>query len=404
MPLNISSLSIPFWILIILGFLMAFCITGFTIPSIVHISIAKGLLNNPNCRTSHTDPTPSLGGIAIFIGLVLSVVVFAGTYFIFELKYIISALIIVFFVGIKDDMLIIDPVKKMVGQIIAVLLIAVFANIRITNLYGLFYIEQLPYVASILVTLFVFIVIINSFNLIDGIDGLASSIGILTSSVFGIWFWMTRNYSYTILCFSFVGSLAAFFYFNVFGKRNKLFLGDTGSLIIGFVVAILACSFLQQELNAEGFEDIPSSPSVVCGILVVPLYDALRVFILRVAQGKSPFKADRQHTHHQLLQLGYTHLQSTVILLAVNLFFVVLSYLLRNIGIVWLIAVILGLASLMSFILSALTRERTREAIKYYYSFIEIRKRRLGSKTMLGENNPIKPSMHFHDKIPSDLN
>jgi UDP-GlcNAc:undecaprenyl-phosphate GlcNAc-1-phosphate transferase len=112
MPVNISSISIPLLILIILGFLLAFCITGFTIPSIVNISKAKGLLNTSNGRTSHINPTPTFGGIAIFIGLIMSTVIFAGTYFIFELKYIISALIIVFFTGIKDDILVIDPYKK----------------------------------------------------------------------------------------------------------------------------------------------------------------------------------------------------------------------------------------------------------------------------------------------------
>jgi UDP-N-acetylmuramyl pentapeptide phosphotransferase/UDP-N-acetylglucosamine-1-phosphate transferase len=334
-----------------MAFLMAFGITWFTVPSIVNIARLKGLCSIPNGRTSHISATPNLGGITVFIALVLSTVIFAGTYFKFELRYIISGLIIVFFIGIKDDILIIDPYKKLAGQILAVVLIAVFAGIRITNLFGLFHIGQLPYIVSILLTVFVFIVIINGFNLIDGIDGLASGIGILTSSVFGIWFWMTGNIAYTILSFSFVGTLTAFFYFNVFGKKNKIFLGDTGSMITGFIIGVLACRFLQLELVNEGVSKIPSAPTVVCGILIVPLFDSLRVFILRIKQGKSPFKADHQHIHHRLLQLGCTHLQATLILISVNLFFIVLSYLLRGIGIVWLMGVILGLASLMSYIL-----------------------------------------------------
>lgn len=330
---------------------MAFGITKVTIPSIVYISRLKNLTVPPNGRTSHTSITPTLGGIAVFIGLILSTVVIAGTHYISDFRYIFAGLIIVFFVGIKDDILVIDPYKKLAGQIFAVLILAVFADIRITNLYGLFNIVQLPYIVSIFLTVFVFIVIINGFNLIDGIDGLAAGIGILTTSVFGFWFWMTGEIAYTIFCFAFIGSLMAFFLFNVYGRKNKIFLGDTGSLIVGYVIGILACRFLQLEMVAEGFAEIPSAPTVVCGILIIPLFDSFRVFILRIFQKKSPFKADKQHIHHRLLQLGLTHLQATMILIFVNMFFIVLSYLLRGIGIVWLMGVILGLASMMVYFL-----------------------------------------------------
>jgi UDP-N-acetylmuramyl pentapeptide phosphotransferase/UDP-N-acetylglucosamine-1-phosphate transferase len=351
-----------------MGFLMAFGLTWFTVPSIVNISRLKNLTDTPNGRTSHFKATPTLGGIAVFVALVLSTVIFAGTYFKFELKYIISGLMVVFFIGIKDDILIIDPLKKLAGQIFAIIIVAVFADIRITNLYGLFHIGQLPYIVSILLTVFVFIVIINGFNLIDGIDGLASGIGILTSSVFCIWFWITGHVACTILSFSFVGTLTAFFYFNVFSKTNKIFLGDTGSMIIGFVMGVLACRFLQLELVAQGSAAIPSAPTVVCGILIVPLFDSLRVFILRIKQGKSPFKADRQHIHHRLLQLGCTHIQATLILIGVNIFFIVLSYSLRGIGIVWLMGLIVALACVMSYILVTAAKGKSRKEIDSFIS------------------------------------
>jgi UDP-GlcNAc:undecaprenyl-phosphate/decaprenyl-phosphate GlcNAc-1-phosphate transferase len=407
LPLNISSIFIPHWVLIVLGFLMAFCLTCFIIPSIVNISRSKNLIDLPNGRTSHIKATPTLGGIAVFVALVLSVVIFAGTYFKFELKYIISGLIIVFFVGIKDDILIIDPLKKIAGQIFAVILVAVFADIRINNLYGLFHIGHLPYVASILLTVFVFIVIINGFNLIDGIDGLASGIGILTSSVFGIWFWMTGNIACTILSFSFVGTLTAFFWFNVFGKTNKIFLGDTGSMVIGFVVGVLACRFLQLELVTPGAAKIPSAPTVVCGILIIPLFDSLRVFVLRMKQGKSPFKADRQHIHHRLLQLGYTHIQATLILIGVNIFFIVLSYLLREIGIIWLMGVILGIASLMSYILVTSARKRNKKAIDLGYAFyyaLEIWNETNKSKQLIGKQKEENVIISHPKKVNADLN
>jgi UDP-GlcNAc:undecaprenyl-phosphate GlcNAc-1-phosphate transferase len=382
---------------------MAFIITGITIPSIVNISRLKGLCVLPNGRTSHSDSTPTLGGIAVFVGLVMSTIILAGTYFDFELKYIIAGLIIVFFIGIKDDILIIDPWKKLAGQLLASGLIVVFAGIRITNLYGLFNIYNLPHFPSILLTVFVLVVIINGFNLIDGIDGLASGIGILTSSVFGIWFWKYGDIAFTLLSFSIVGSLAAFFFFNVFGVKNKIFLGDTGSLVTGFVVGLLACRFLQLELLVQDSSHIPASPAVAFGILIVPLYDSLRVFILRIAQGKSPFKADRQHIHHRLLQLGITHLQATLILIFINLFFIVLSYSLKGIGIIWLMSVLLGLASLMSYLLLALVKERTKE-LTNYYSFTEIWKEVYKMKKRIGRHPKSEIILNSPEKIHTDLN
>jgi UDP-GlcNAc:undecaprenyl-phosphate/decaprenyl-phosphate GlcNAc-1-phosphate transferase len=342
---------------------MAFVLTWFIIPSVVSISRLKNLCSKPNIRTSHINDTPNLGGIAVFIGLVLSTVICAGTYFVYELKYLISGLIIVFFVGIKDDILIIAPLKKLAGQIFAVALIAVFADIRINDLYGLFGINQIPYIPSILLTIFVFIVIINGFNLIDGIDGLASGIGILTSSVFGVWFYRTGHIACAILSFSFVGALASFFWFNVFSKKNKIFLGDTGSMLTGFVIGILACRMLRFDLSAPGTAYFESAPAVVFGVLVIPLFDSLRVFFLRVKQGRSPFKADRQHLHHRLLETGRTHLQATLIMISVNVFFIILSFALQNIGIIWLMIVMLGLASLMSHVLVLQARKKKKAEI-----------------------------------------
>jgi UDP-N-acetylmuramyl pentapeptide phosphotransferase/UDP-N-acetylglucosamine-1-phosphate transferase len=403
---SLYSIAFPHWILIILGLILAFSITWLIIPSIVNVTRMKQLCSTPNGRSSHTVHTPTLGGVAIFIGFVLSTVIFAGYHYLYELVYIIAGLLIVFFIGIKDDLLIIDPLKKLSGQIFSILLISVLADIRITNLYGLLYITELPYVVSIILTLFVFIVIINGFNLIDGIDGLAAGTGLLTASVFGIWFWISGYIAFAIFSFAFVGSLSAFFYFNVFGKKNKIFMGDTGSLITGFIMAILACRFLQLELNSGGGAlHIPSAPTVVCGVLIVPLFDSLRVFILRVKQGKSPFKADRQHLHHRLLQLKYTHLQATLILLSVNMFFIVLSYILRGIGIVWLMAVIIGTACTMAYILMYFVRQRTEKAINKVHSthtIVDIWNERNKMKRILEKQLERKLVSHSKEKVHAE--
>lgn len=373
-PFSSSSTTIPFWILLTMGSIMSFGITWFIIPSIVSISKVKNLCNSPNLRTSHNGNIPTLGGIAVFIGLILSTVIFTGSQFIYELKYIICGLIIVFFVGIKDDILVIDPMKKLAGQVFAAILVSCFANIRIPGLFGLLGIGTLPYSASILLTVFVFIVVTNGFNLIDGIDGLASGIGALTSTIFGVWFWLSGDTAFSVFSFSLVGALSAFFWFNVFSKRNKIFLGDTGSLVTGFVVSVLVCRFLQTDPGFMKHTAMTSAPAVAFGILIIPLFDSLRVFFLRISQGNSPFKADRQHIHHCFLKLGFTHLHSTLILLVTNIFFIILSFAFKNLGVIWLTFLIFGIATIMSFILSVFVNRADKNIIhSVFYGYIDLK-------------------------------
>ena len=357
------------WTVIILGFFVAFAVTWYVIPSIVHTSVLKNLGAVSNGRTSHKNPTPTMGGIAVFAGFVFSTVLIAGTFFDMELMYLICGMAIILFIGIKDDILVVDPWKKLTGQIIAASIVILFADIRIDNFYGLFGIYQIPYLVSVIFSAFVFLVIINGLNLIDGIDGLASGIGILVSSLFGSWFLLTGNHADAALTFSLAGSLIAFFYFNVFSRKNKLFLGDTGSLLTGFLIGIFAFRVLQLNQTGDGVYYINSVPVVVFGILILPLFDTLRVFFIRILQGKSPFTADRQHIHHRILQLGFSHIQATILLLSVNIIFIVLNLLLQRIGILNLILFNLGLASILSYILFIAARNRTRKKQSTEYIF-----------------------------------
>jgi hypothetical protein len=169
--------------------------------------------------------------------------------------------------------------------------------------------------------------------------------------IFGIWFILLGYISHAVMSFALVGSLSAFFYFNVFGTRNKLFLGDTGSLIIGFTIAIFAIRFLEHGLVDINKTKLTSVPSVTLSILIIPLFDTIRVFMIRIWQGKSPFSPDRQHLHHRLIFLGLSHLQATTILLVVNIFFFGFSMLLQPIGNLVLIVIQIVLAVAMSMIL-----------------------------------------------------
>jgi UDP-GlcNAc:undecaprenyl-phosphate/decaprenyl-phosphate GlcNAc-1-phosphate transferase len=361
---DVSSLIIPLWFLVMLGFSVAFAITYFGIPIIVKAAVYKGLFAETNGRSTHKKPVPVLGGVGVFAGFILSTNVVAGAYFSFELSYLITGLLLIFIVGVKDDLLGGIPQKKLIGQILSILIISVLGNIRISNLHGFIGIGDIPYALSILLTIFVMLALINGFNLIDGIDGLASGIGILVSFILGIWFYVTGNIACTVMCAALAGGLISFFYYNVFSKKNKIFLGDTGSLTIGLVLGVLIVRFLQLEQLAEGRAVIEPAPAFAFSLFILPLFDTLRVFSIRITQGKSPFKADRQHIHHRMLELGFSHLKSTTILISINLVFVIVCYLLQDLGNVILILLQFVIATLLSYWLMVLVKKRNNETYR----------------------------------------
>jgi len=350
---------VPIYVLIGVSVLFTFLSTYIAIPTIVRVSKAKGLMALPNGRTSHSDPTPNLGGVAIFAGVIISSVLFTGIPTAHELKYVIAGMLILFFWGLKDDLHPMAAYKKFAGQFIAILFILVPGDFHLSSLHGLFGIDELSYAFSLPLTFVLFLALINSFNLVDGIDGLASGVGIITSLFFGIAFLLNQHMSYAIMSFILATSLFAFFIYNVFGKENKIFLGDTGSMLIGYLLAIFAVRFLNFEHGQTVFDDDLSTPAVLLCVLIVPLFDTARVFVLRLARGQSPFTADRSHIHHRLLEISGSHIKATSIILSVNLLFIALALVLRNIGNELLILITLALASALSFIPIYIIRTRT---------------------------------------------
>lgn len=299
-----------------LWMIITLCLSAFisynTYPIIIKISKLKGLMQEPKDRSAHIVKTPNLGGIGIFIG-VISTLAFVGSILSYNnLLCLIGASILLFFTGLKDDLVEISPINKLLGQVIASLGVIIISDVRIHNLYGVFGIEFLPYLVSIIFTLFVFVLLINAFNLIDGVDGLAGSIAIVSSIIFGILFYCNGNDSMLFISLSLIGSIATFLVFN-FSKTQKLFMGDTGSMILGFLLAYQGISFLRMDHNAELTYAIPNVPILIIAIFSFPLMDTLRVFIIRIIKRSSPFSADKNHIHHNLLALGLKHWQISII-------------------------------------------------------------------------------------------
>jgi len=342
---ELYEIFIPPFLLIGIACLMTFLVTCSAIPSIVKIAREKGLMAHPNGRTSHVLPTPNLGGIAIFAGVIISSVLFTGITTAHELKYILAGMLILFFVGLKDDLLPLPAYKKFIGQFLASLIILVPGDLYLHSLHGLFGIYELPYFSSIVISCILFLALINSFNLIDGIDGLASGLGILASLFFGIVFLKDGPLAYAIMSFILASSLLTFFYFNVFGKKNKIFLGDTGSMLIGLLLAILAIKFLNIENSVLQIHQNNTAPAILLSVLIVPLFDTGRVMLVRISQGKSPFVADRIHIQHHMLQLSGSHLSATMMILTTNVLIVAMPLIFRNLSGEELILMTLALAT-----------------------------------------------------------
>ncbi len=355
-------------IMLLLTILVSFVITYVSIPSIVAVARARKLFDEPSRRKSHIHQIPTLGGVAIFAGITVTAGSFIDYSLVPSLQYILVACIIVFFIGIKDDLLVISPSKKLLGEIAAALIMIVPGyldrpntsvadyTMSFTSLHGFLGINHIPGVYSVLLTLFVIIVIVNSFNLIDGIDGLAASIGIVTSIFFGVWFFVSGNIEYSLISATVIGTLFAFLRYNVFGKKNKIFMGDTGSLLIGLLMCVQVIVFNEKNIGFTSAFAIKAAPAVSFAVLIIPLYDTMRVFLIRILRGRSPFSADKNHIHHCLIKIGYTHKQATFIIVVANICFILLALALQYVGIIWLMVIILTIATLLSFYLEHLVR------------------------------------------------
>lgn len=309
-----------------LAFLIAFVVSVVVVPPILRVAYAKQLFDTPEGRKIHTHVIPPLGGIAIFLGFLLSSITATDGLSFDELKYIIASVILVFFIGLKDDLMDITPAKKFTVQIIASVILVTLGGVRITSLHGIFGLQEIVYPVSFLLSTFVVLVVMNAFNLIDGIDGLASGLGMLAGLFFGIYFYLVGHVQFAIMSFALVGSLAGFFLFNVFGNKNKLFMGDTGSLIIGLVVSTLAIRFNEFNIHTDHGFVVHFAPMISIAVLSVPLIDTLRVMIIRMVQGRSPFSADRNHIHHKILELTPRHLNVTLWILAANSVLIGIAY------------------------------------------------------------------------------
>jgi UDP-N-acetylmuramyl pentapeptide phosphotransferase/UDP-N-acetylglucosamine-1-phosphate transferase len=321
------------WLLV--SFVLAFFVSFSSFPAIFKIAEAKQLMDVPDDRSVHSTTTPTLGGIGIFMSLVVVMTIVGALLDTKLLLLVLGGMTILFFLGLKDDLLILSPRKKFIGQLLIALLLVIFTDTRILGFSGIFGITVMPYWLSTVFTVFVYILVINAYNLIDGVDGLAGSIGLFASAVFAYIFVQMGDLSMATIAVALVGALLPFLRLN-FSSKKKIFMGDTGSMIIGFLVAFFIVRFIGQSQMQPSSEYHNSAPVLAFAIVFFPLLDTLRIFMIRLLIFKTnPFVADKNHIHHRFIQLGFTHLKTTVCIVLMNLVVVLLIFLVKDWNIHW---------------------------------------------------------------------
>jgi UDP-GlcNAc:undecaprenyl-phosphate GlcNAc-1-phosphate transferase len=304
---------------LLISFSISFSIVFFAVPKIIAVSHEKKLFDVPNSRSASKEKViPNLGGIAIFAGFYISTIISLEGHDGTKIIGLLLVTVIMFLMGLQDDIIGLSASKKLFGQICVAVYLILVCNLRLTNLHGIFGIFEISYTLSFIVSSVAIIGLINAFNLIDGIDGLASGIGMLISAAYGFLFLYFNQMEYAIVSFSITGALVSFFFFNVFGTDNKIFMGDTGSLTLGVVFAILTIWF-NEIIPTTGLDNLEwTSPAISLAIMIVPVVDSLRVIYIRILQGKSPFAPDMNHIHHQLIKLKDSHLHATISMMLAN--------------------------------------------------------------------------------------
>lgn len=345
-----------FYVKIGLGFLFSFLITFISVPTIIKISRRKNLMDEPGIRSSHLRKIPNLGGIALFFSIGMCTSIFA--YELFDMyKFLFASMIVLLYVGVMDDIVVIRAYKKLVAQILVSAFMVIGSDVRIRSLFGIFGINEINYLVSVIFSIVTIVILINAFNLIDGIDGLSGTYSIICSAIFGISYYRLGEYNYPLVVLSVViiGAVLAFLYYNLSNYRiTKIFMGDTGSMLLGFLLAITSICFIDIFID-KNLQDVPryhlkSAPVIAVAILILPIVDTLNVILIRILNKKSPFDADKNHIHHKLLKLNLTHRRSTFYIITYYLLIIILTYYLRHSNVNLLLFIILAMGFLGAYI------------------------------------------------------
>ncbi len=318
------------------------------------------LYDSPGDHKIHSDFIPSMGGVAIMLGAIFALLMSLSLNNWMEAKYFFISLALMFFIGLRDDVLALTPKQKLYSQFLPVFLLVFLNQVTLRSTYGIIDLPFVPLWLIWILSVLTLVILTNAYNLIDGLDGLAGTIGIIALTFFGLWFHSVGQIPLSLVAMTFAGALLAFLFFN--WQPSKIFMGDTGALMIGFLLSFMAIEFINQnyELPNGHASKFQASVSTAIAVVIIPVFDTLRVIVLRLRKLQSPFKADRNHLHHQFLNLGFTHAKSVLLLGAINLGFILLAWLLRNQTDRLILPIIIGSCLVINFTLKKALAVRSK--------------------------------------------
>ncbi len=327
-------------------------VSFFLFPVFIRILEKNKILDSPDDRKIHASHTPSMGGTPIFFSCVFSLLVWLPVDIADQFKYLFMSLSIMFLVGLRDDLIPLKPSTKILSQLIPILIFVYLSKERIHSFYEIYEIE-IPVIITFIITSTFLLVFSNSLNLIDGIDGLAGSLCLLILFFFGFWFWIMGSSHYSLLAFCMAGGISSFLIFN--WNPSKVFLGDTGALLLGLFIGYLGIVFLNTNEAASNFKELRfrSPVAAAIAILIIPILDTIRVVIVRLIKRQSPLQADKNHLHHLLLKGRLSHSQATLVLVLLNILFITMALVMREAHplLNWSVLIILSLGSISLIVL-----------------------------------------------------
>jgi UDP-GlcNAc:undecaprenyl-phosphate GlcNAc-1-phosphate transferase len=300
-------------------------------PVLIKLLSERKVFDAPGKHKIHSGYIPSLGGVCILMGAIFAQLIGLpfSEWATFKFFYITIAMM--FITGIRDDILTLTPRQKLIGQLLPIIILVVFGDTVIWSFYGIAF-EGVLFndIVAWCITIFTVVILTNAYNLIDGLDGLAGTVGMISLTCFGIWFYLAGDHWIALISLSFAASLAAFLYFN--WEPSRIFMGDTGALVIGVLLSFLTIRFIDNNYRLPFTDPIRFSSSVGTAVMVmiIPIFDTLRVIILRLRKLQSPFKADQNHLHHQFLRLGFSHAKTVITIAAIHIVFIVGALILKN--------------------------------------------------------------------------
>jgi UDP-GlcNAc:undecaprenyl-phosphate/decaprenyl-phosphate GlcNAc-1-phosphate transferase len=348
----------------ILGsFFTAFAVGFLVTPILIFFLKKMEILDSPGGRKIHSNSIPSMGGMAFIIAALFSLLIWMEYQYLVDLRFVLSGIILMFFVGLRDDLVDLTAWQKLAAQMVATYIVVVMSDVRISGFYGFLGIYELPLLASYGLSFFTVIAVTNAFNLIDGLDGLAGTVSTIILAFLGWWFYYIGEYSFSMLSLALGGGVLSFLVFN--WHPAKIFMGDTGSLSLGFSLSLLVIYFIETNGQLLGQEGFKFSAPIATGValLIIPLYDTARVFSRRILKGKSPMLPDKSHVHHFLMRGGLRHDQVALLLGIITVIFIFISFIGFQFTDHFMLPLILVLVLGLGFRLDAVTLQRVKKKV-----------------------------------------